>query len=340
MNVFWPSITHSCAASSSIGARARRARVGAGLGFGEPERAEHLARDHRDEVLLLLRLGARVEERRRAEAHARLERDRHRRVDPRELLDREAVGEVVGAAAAVLLRERQAEQPEPAHREHRVDRETVVAVPVGGVRRDLGRRRTRARRCGTAPAPGSGRSPRSRPYPRPLPSSRVRAPARIRPASVLRHLPSDAAARSCATARPRSSARDPPSCGRRAASSVRRVARDRRAAASGSGSARTTSGAPSNASHTRTVDDLHLPDVAFARYDARLVIHDDGDLELVGDRDGRARARRGRARARATIRSSPPRRRSTRGRRASIASTTRPRARACSSCCARASATR
>ncbi len=56
----------------------------------------------------------------------------------RELLDREAVREVVGAAAAVLLRERQAEQPEPAHREHRLDREAVVAVPVGGVRRDLG----------------------------------------------------------------------------------------------------------------------------------------------------------------------------------------------------------
>jgi para-aminobenzoate synthetase component I len=39
----------------------------------------------------------------------------------------------------------------------------------------------------------------------------------------------------------------------------------------------------------RTVDDLHLPDVAFARYDARLVIHDDGALEFIGDHDGRAR---------------------------------------------------
>ena len=140
MNVFWPSITHSSRGVVEHGTRARRARVGAGLGLGEPERAEHLARDHRHEVLLLLLLGARVEERRRAQAHARFERDRHRRVDAGELLDREAVREVVGAAAAVLLRERQAEQPEPAHREHGLDREAVVAVPVGGVRRDLGLR--------------------------------------------------------------------------------------------------------------------------------------------------------------------------------------------------------
>jgi len=38
-----------------------------------------------------------------------------------------------------------------------------------------------------------------------------------------------------------------------------------------------------------TADDLHVPDVAFARYDARLVIHDDGELELIGTRAGRAR---------------------------------------------------
>ncbi|MGO9875383.1 MAG: anthranilate synthase component I family protein [Acidimicrobiia bacterium] len=38
-----------------------------------------------------------------------------------------------------------------------------------------------------------------------------------------------------------------------------------------------------------TPDDLHVPDVAFARYDARLVMHDDGELELTGDRAGRGR---------------------------------------------------
>ena len=37
----------------------------------------------------------------------------------------------------------------------------------------------------------------------------------------------------------------------------------------------------------RTDDDLMLPDVAFARYDSRLVIHDDGELELIGDQRAR-----------------------------------------------------
>ena len=36
------------------------------------------------------------------------------------------------------LGERQAEQPELAHRQHRVDGEAVIAVPRLGVRRDLG----------------------------------------------------------------------------------------------------------------------------------------------------------------------------------------------------------
>ena len=82
-------------------------------------------------------LGAAVEERGRAEADAGFERDRHRRVDARDLLDRDAVREVVGAAAAVLLGERQPEQTELAHRAHGVDGKHVVAVPGRGVRRDL-----------------------------------------------------------------------------------------------------------------------------------------------------------------------------------------------------------
>ena len=51
MNVFWPSITHSCASLVERRACPRRAGVRSGLGLGESERAEHLARDHRDEVL-------------------------------------------------------------------------------------------------------------------------------------------------------------------------------------------------------------------------------------------------------------------------------------------------
>ena len=70
----------------------------------------------------------------------RLEGDAHRLVDPADLLDRDAeAGEVaVLARAAVLLRRGQADQPELAHLLHHVDREVVVAVPLRGVRRDLG----------------------------------------------------------------------------------------------------------------------------------------------------------------------------------------------------------
>jgi hypothetical protein len=54
-------------------------------------------------------------DRHRAEADAGLERDRHRGVDAGQFLDRDAdVGEV-RAGAAVLLGERQAEEPELAH---------------------------------------------------------------------------------------------------------------------------------------------------------------------------------------------------------------------------------
>ena len=51
MNVFWPSMTHSCVASSSVARVRVGAGIGARLGLGQPERAEHLARDHRHEVV-------------------------------------------------------------------------------------------------------------------------------------------------------------------------------------------------------------------------------------------------------------------------------------------------
>ena len=44
------------------------------------------------------------------------------------------------AGAAVLLGRGEPEQPEGAHLLHDVDREVVVAVPLRGVRRDLGLR--------------------------------------------------------------------------------------------------------------------------------------------------------------------------------------------------------
>ena len=229
MNVFWPSITHSSRRVVERRAGAGRARVGAGLGFGEPERAEHLARDHRHEVLLLLVLGAAVEERRRAEAHARLERDRHRRVDPRDLLDREAVREVVGAAAAVLLA--------GTGRPNRPSLPIARTVSTGNAWS-----RSQSAACGAISRLGElahdgaellllrgevevhGRD-RTRVQYR---SSRVRATARIRPASVLRHLPPH---RGCAIVRDgdhRRRARAGGRARRERRAGVRRAARDRR----------------------------------------------------------------------------------------------------------------
>ena len=55
-----------------------------------------------------------------------------------ELLERDAEGGEVGAAAAVLGRERQPEEAEVAHRGDGVDRELMGAIPGLDVRRDLG----------------------------------------------------------------------------------------------------------------------------------------------------------------------------------------------------------
>ena len=67
-----------------------------------------------------------------------LQRDRHRRVDPGQLLQGDAQREVVAAHAAVLLGERQAEQPHLAHLADDVVGELVALVEVAdGRRHDL-----------------------------------------------------------------------------------------------------------------------------------------------------------------------------------------------------------
>ena len=63
-------------------------------------------------------------------------RDRHRRVDPRQLLDGDRVRERVGPGAAVLLREGHAHQAELGELGDQLVREAVLAVELGGYRRD------------------------------------------------------------------------------------------------------------------------------------------------------------------------------------------------------------
>ena len=148
MNAFSPLITHSPAASSST-ARVRvppASLPASGSVSPNPPRARpaHRSGSHRWRCSSVpnRKIGL------APEADAGLEGDGHRLVDPGDLLDGDAQRGEVGAAAAVLLRERQAEQPELAHRQHGVDREGVVAVPLLGVRRDGRRRRSRAPPCG------------------------------------------------------------------------------------------------------------------------------------------------------------------------------------------------
>ena len=87
--------------------------------------------------LALLLLGAEAQDRHGAERDGGLERDRDRRVDPGELLDGDAQREVVAAHAAVLLGDRQAEQPEPPHPGDDLVGELALGVQVADDRGDL-----------------------------------------------------------------------------------------------------------------------------------------------------------------------------------------------------------
>ena len=110
--------------------------VGAGARLGQPERGELLAGGEVGQPLLLLLLGAVEEDRHRPERRVRGHRDRDRRVDPRQLFDRDRIGERVGPGAAVLLRERHAHQPELGQLRDQLVREAVLAVELLGGRRD------------------------------------------------------------------------------------------------------------------------------------------------------------------------------------------------------------
>jgi len=112
---------------------------------------------------------------------------------------------------------------------------------------------------------------------------RVRAPALIPPASVLRHLPT---AGGCAVVRAGAATVigvSPTVV--RAASGADAFAVLREVDAGGFwvGACTYDLGRSIERVHERTADDLRIPDVAFARYDSRIVLHDDGRVDVVGD---------------------------------------------------------
>ena len=81
---------------------------------------------------LLLLVAAEEVDRHRPERGVRCERDRHRRVDAGELLDRDRVGERVAARASELLGERDSHQPEVGHLRDELVREACLAVDLLG----------------------------------------------------------------------------------------------------------------------------------------------------------------------------------------------------------------
>ena len=115
----------------------RPAGVGAGARLGEAVRADDLAARHRDEVAVLLLLGAREVQRAAAERRVRRDDQPERAPDAPDLLDRDRVGERVHAGAALVLGDRDAEPAHLAEPPDDLDRELVLALVLLDDRRDL-----------------------------------------------------------------------------------------------------------------------------------------------------------------------------------------------------------
>jgi hypothetical protein len=120
------------------GPGARRPRVAAGVGLGQPEGAERPTGDEIGQPARLLVVVAEAEDRVGAKPDAGREGDAERLVDASDLLDGDAQRDEVAVAAAPLAREHEPEQAELAHLLHDLQREVVGLVPGGDVGGDLG----------------------------------------------------------------------------------------------------------------------------------------------------------------------------------------------------------
>ena len=116
--------------------RAGGAGVRARVRLGEPERGQPAAGGEVREPPFLLLLGAEEVDRHRPERGVGGDGDRDGRVDPRQLLDRDRVGDGVAARAAVALVDRDAHQAEPGHLAHELDGEARLAIELLGDGRD------------------------------------------------------------------------------------------------------------------------------------------------------------------------------------------------------------
>ena len=181
-----------------------------------------------------------------------------------------------------------------------------------------------------------------RPYPEPVRSRACAPPPGYVRLAILRHLPAERGARRCATARRRSSGSRRDRARPRTARPVRRLARSRRGWVLGRLLRLRPRPVDRTSAPREPTTTSDLPDVAFAAFDARLVVHDDGDRGDRRRRPDRAHpctAARRRRRGDDALRGRPTRADASFG--SSLDRVDHaPPARTCSSCSPRASATR
>ena len=134
-------------------------------GLGEREAADPSPRASGGTKRAICVVGAERENRQRARGRVHGDGDADAGVGARELLEHEDVRHEVGAAPAVLLRHADAEQPELAEPVEQLAREAVRAIPLGGVRLDLGGGELARERLDLALLRASARSPRAADYP-------------------------------------------------------------------------------------------------------------------------------------------------------------------------------
>ena len=132
MNIFEPFTTHEPSRSSAV-VRVLPASEPAPGSVSPTARA--CARGEVGQPFPLL-LGAEEEDGHRSERGVGRDRDRDGGVDPRQLLDRECVRDRVASRTAVLLRDRQAHQPELRQLGDELVGEARLAVELLGDRRD------------------------------------------------------------------------------------------------------------------------------------------------------------------------------------------------------------
>ena len=118
------------------GRRQHRRDVGAGGRLGQAEAAELLALCHRLEVARVLLVAPELEERQRVQADVHRDQRAERRLAPLDLLADQRLAHVVEARAAVLGRDRRAQQPQLGHALDDAHVEVVVDVVLLRHRQD------------------------------------------------------------------------------------------------------------------------------------------------------------------------------------------------------------